>query len=177
VPSLKLGKFDAILEFNITAKRAKQVDFTKPFYINTFSFVAAKTSKLTISNNDLKGKVIGVQNGSTSEHYVETMYGNLVKIKHYPSNEQALLDLKNGRLDAVLTFTDFIVPWLEKGNSKDFAIIGKPIKNQKLLGGGAAIAVKKGNSELLQALNKAMAEIKADGTLKKMQQHYFGTAK
>ena len=176
--SLKLGKFDAIIGgMAITTERAKQVDFTISYYMDTVSFVAAKTSKLIISNDGLKGKTIGVQGGTSYEHYLEDTYGKLIKLKLYTSNEDALLDLKNGRVDACLTDTPLIMQWLKKGNSDNFAIVGKPIESQKYFGSGNGIAVKKGNKELLQALNKAIAKLKADGTLKKLGQKYFGTTK
>lgn len=177
IPSLKLGKFDAIIAaMAITPERAKQVDFTNPYYIDTVHFVAAKKSKLIISNAGLQGKIIGVQGGTTFQHYVQDMYGNIVKIKPYESNEQGLLDLKNGRIDAYFCDTPFITQWLERDNNdKDYTIVGKPIESQKYFGSGNGIAVKKGNKELLDALNKAIAKLKADGTLKKLEQEYFGT--
>lgn len=176
IPSLKLGKFDAIIAaIAITAKRAKQVDFTNPYYIDTVHFVAAKKSKLVISKTGLKGKAVGVQGGTTFQHYVQDMYGNIVKIKPYESNEQGLLDLKNDRIDAYFCDTPFIMQWLKKGNDKDYAIVGKPIESQKYFGSGNGIAVKKDNKELLEALNKAIAKLKADGTLKELEQKYFGT--
>jgi len=178
IPSLKLGKFDAIIAaMAITDKRAKQVDFTNPYYIDTVHFVAAKKSKLVISNDGLKGKAIGVQGGTTFQQYVKDIYGNIVKIKPYESNEQGLLDLKNGRIDAYFCDTPFITQWLKKGNNKDYTIVGKPIESQKYFGSGNGIAVKKGNKELLDALNKAIVKLKADGTLKKLEQKYFGTEK
>ncbi|MGD9108477.1 MAG: lysine/arginine/ornithine ABC transporter substrate-binding protein [Gammaproteobacteria bacterium] len=174
IPSLKLGKFDAVIAaLAITAERAKQVDFTNPYYIDTVHFVAAKKSKLVISNDGLKGKIIGVQGGTTFQKYIKDIYGNIVKIKPYESNEQGLLDLKNERIDAYFCDTPFIMQWFKKGNDKDYAIVGKPIENQKYFGDGNGIAVKKGNKKLLGALNKAIAKLKANGTLKKLEQKYF----
>lgn len=176
IPSLQLGKFDAVIgAIAITKERAKQVDFTNPYYFDTVSFVKTKDSKLAISESGLKGKAIGVQGGTTFERYLEDTYGNLVKIKLYASNEEALLDLKNGRLDAFLGDTPFIIQRLKKGNDQSLEITGKPIDNQKYFGSGDGIAVKKGNKVLLHSLNEALTKIKSNGVLNKIEQHYFGT--
>ena len=176
IPSLKLGKFDAVIaSLGITPARKKQVDFTVPYYFNTASFVAAKSANLTISKTGLKGKTIGVQSGTTFAAYLNDVYGNMVTIKTYSSNEDALLDLKNGRIDTFLGDTPLSILWLKKPGNSSFAIIGKPIVSQKYFGSGDGIAVKKGNTQLLQALNKAIAKIKANGTLAKIQQKYFKT--
>lgn len=176
IPSLKLGKFDALIgALAITAERAQQVDFTRPYYVTTVNFVAAQASQVTISASGLKDKIIGVQSGTTFERYVEETYGSNVKIKLYASNEDGLLDLKNGRIDTYFCDTPFIAQWLKKGNEKEFKIMGQPIVDQKYFGNGNGIAVKKGNAELLNALNKALAKIKANGTLKQLEHNYFGT--
>lgn len=175
IPSLQLGKFDAIIgALAITEVRAKQVAFTNPYYQDSVSFVKAKSTKLVISLADLKGKAIGVQGGTTFEHYLEDTYGDIVNIKLYASNEQALLDLESGRLDAFLGDTPFVMQWLKKGNAKNYAIVGKPITDQKYFGKGDGIAVKKDNKELLTALNKALAKIKANGVLPKLVKQYLG---
>ncbi len=176
IPSLKLGKFDAIIaSLGITPAREKQVSFTDPYYFNTASFVAAKSTNLTISKAGLQGKTIGVQGGTTFANYLSDVYGKVVTIKIYASNEDALLDLKNGRIDAFLGDTPLSVIWLKKPGSSSFAIIGKHIVSKKYFGSGDGIAVKKGNTKLLQALNKAIAKIKANGTLAKIQHKYFKT--
>ena len=178
IPTLQLGKFDALIgAIEITPARAAQVDFTNPYYFDTVSFVKSKNSAFTISDSALKGKTVGVQGGTTFEHYLDDAYGNVVNVKLYASNEEALLDLQNGRLDAFLGDTPFIMQWLKKGNNKNYEIVGKPIVNKKYFGAGNGIAVKKGNKELLITLNKAIAKIKANGSLNKIEQKYFGKTK
>lgn len=173
IPSLKLGKFDAIFGgMNITAAREKQVDFTHSYYQNSISFVAAKSTHLVVSKVGLKGKTIGVQGGTTFDTYLQDTYGNEITINHYPSEQDALMDLQSGRVDAVVGDSPLIQQWLKK-NSGQYAIAGKPINNQKYFGKGDAIAVKKGNVKLLQALNKALVKIKANGTYQKIVNKYF----
>lgn len=174
IPSLQLGKFDALASgLGITAERQKQVAFTDSYYQPTGSFVAQtdKHYKLT----DMTGKTIGAQIGSTFETYLQKKYGSNVTIKTYASIQEAFLDLNSGRVDAVLADTPIAQAWLKQdGNSKDYAIVEKPVVDAEYFGTGYGIAVRKDNTALLNALNKALAAIKANGTYAKITKEYFG---
>ena len=173
IPSLQLGKYDAIFgAMNITAEREKEVDFTNPYYLNTVSVVASKANVPALTKS-LKGKMIGVQNGSTIAEYLKDNYGDSVKVNTYTSEESAFLDLTSGRIDAVMADTPLIITW-QKKSGNEYVLIGQPLHDPKYFGKGYGIAVKKGNAELLAKLNKAIAEIKADGTYEKIVKQYFG---
>lgn len=177
IPSLQLGKFDAIFgAMNITAEREKQVDFTEPYYMNTASILALKTKNLTLEPQSLAGKTIGVQAGTTLVNYLQDKYGDKIKVNTYASEQAAFLDFTSGRVDAVIGDTPLIQQWLQKNNKGQYTIVGAPIQDKKYFGKGYGIAVKKGNTELLHTLNKGLKAIKADGTLEKIQQHYFGNS-
>lgn len=174
IPSLKLGKFDALFGgMAITSEREKQVSFTKPYYQLTGSVVASKTSHLILSAQGLQGKTIGVQGGTTYETYLQDVYGKSITINRYPSLEEALMDLSSGRVDAVLGDTPVVQQWL---NGKDqYEAVGKPINDEKYFGRGDAIAVRKNDPALLSALNKALTAIKANGTYCKIVHQNFGS--
>ena len=174
IPSVQLGKFDAIFgAINITAARAKQVDFTNPYYVNTVSMVALKDKNLTLDPASLKGKTIGVQGGTTLSQYLQDTYGSKVKVNTYASEESAFLDLTSGRVDAVMGDTPLIATWLKKNNDK-YTLVGQAVTSEKYFGQGYGIAVKKGNADLLKQLNDALAAIKADGSYDKIVKQYFG---
>jgi arginine transport system substrate-binding protein len=174
IPSLKLGKFDALIgAIAITDARKQQVDFTNPYYENAASFVAPIAQHLALTSASLKGKTIGVQGGTTFAQYVQAKYGDEVTVKGYPSLQEALLDLTAGRVDVVFGDQPVIQEWLKK-NTRQYAQLGKPIYDEKYFGIGNGIAVRKGKNDLLNALNQALVTIKKNGTYDKINQHYFG---
>jgi len=173
IPSLKLGKFDAIIaSIGVTAERQKQVSFTDSYYQPSGSFVAAVDKHYTLS--DVDGKTVGVQLSSTLEKYMQNKYRNKVKLKTYASIQEAFLDLVAGRVDMVLADTPVAKAWLKQNNNTQYAIVDKPIIDEEYFGTGYGIAVNKKNTELLNALNTALAKIKANGTYEKIAQQYFG---
>ncbi|ACJ18825.1 arginine ABC transporter substrate-binding protein [Coxiella burnetii] len=175
IPSLKLGKFDALFGgMNITTARQKEVDFTDPYYTNSVSFIADKNKPLTLSKQGLKGKIIGVQGGTTFDSYLQDSFGNSITIQRYPSEEDALMDLTSGRVDGVVGDTPLIKQWLKQNGRREYVLIGKPVNDPNYFGKGVGIAVKKGNQALLLKLNKALAAIKANGVYAAIVQKYFG---
>jgi len=174
IPSLKLGKFDVLVGgMNITEARKQQVDFTDPYYTNSDSFVGVKAKPLDITSIGLKDKTIGVQGGTTAQYFLEGEYPQ-AKIKTYASEQDAFLDLVSGRVDAVLADTPVVMAWLKDNNaSHKYAVLGNAVNDPKYFGPGYGIAFKKGNTELLAAFNKALAEIKTNRDYKKIVRRYF----
>jgi arginine transport system substrate-binding protein len=173
IPSLQLGKFDAVFgAMDITPERQKQVDFTQPYYVNTASIVVPKAESSTLKPDNLQGKTIGVQAGTTMQSYLQKKYGNSVKVNTYASEQAAFLDLTTGRIDAVMGDTPLIVKWLQQ-HTKDYMLIGEPIRDENYFGKGYGIAVRKGNQELLNKLNAAIEAIKNDGTQQRLINQYF----
>lgn len=175
IPGLKLGKFDALIgALGITTARKQQVDFTDPYLPATASFVAPAASNFTIDQAGLKGKIIGVQGGTTYEDFLSTTYPKQIKIKTYSSIQDALLDLNSGRVDTVIGDTPSITDWLDKNNSEHkFHLVGSVINNPKYFGIGYAIATEKGDKELVDAFNAALKKIKENGAYKKLNARYF----
>ncbi len=174
IPSLKLGKFDALISaMAITDERKQQVDFSIPYFATTGSFIGLAKSNLSPTPESLKGKIIGVQSGTVFETYLKTKYPG-VKIKSYASAQDAFLDLTSGRIDALLADTPIVIDWLHKNsNSTDYALIGEPINDPQVFGVGYGIAVRKNQPELLAAFNKAIMAIRANGTYEKIAHANF----
>lgn len=175
IPSLQLGRFDALFGgMNITVARQREVDFTNPYYINSVSFIADKNTHLDLSKEGLRGKIIGVQGGTTFDSYLEDTFGNTMTIQRYPSEEDALMDLTSVRVDAVIGDTPLIKQWLNQNGHGEYVLVGKPITASTYFGNGVGIAVKKGNQVLLTKLNKALAVIKSNGVYTHIVHQYFG---
>lgn len=173
IPSLILGKFDAIIStIGITSERQKQVNFTQSYYEPTGSFVALTNKHMKVY--PLSGKIIGVQAGSTFEAYLRAKYESEITIKTYASAQDSFLDLMAGRVDMVLVDTPIALNWLkQEKHAQTCSLVGKPIVDQQYFGSGYGIAVSKNNKALLDGLNKALTEIKANGTYTKIVKTYF----
>ena len=176
IPGLIAEKFDTIIaSMSITEERKKKVDFTKKYYSTPARFVTADANKgVEITKANLKDKVIGVQEGTVSDHFVTDNFGDTAKIKRYEKQDQANLDLTSGRLDYV--FADSVVlsdGFLKTPRGKGYGFVGPNYSDQKWFGEGIGIAVRKGEDKLREAINAAIAKIRADGTYAKIQAKYF----
>ncbi|EJS90631.1 hypothetical protein AAUPMB_01349, partial [Pasteurella multocida subsp. multocida str. Anand1_buffalo] len=84
----------------------------------------------------------------------------------YASLQNAILDLKNGRIDVIFGDTAVLVDMLAKEQS--LAFVGDKVTNKKYFGNGFGIAVNKASKDLLDDLNKGLATIKANGEYQKI---------
>ncbi|WP_036774254.1 arginine ABC transporter substrate-binding protein [Photorhabdus australis] len=169
IPSLKFRRFDALAAgIDITPERQKQVDFTDTYYDNSATFIAVKGKISSIT--DLKGKQVGIQNGTTHQKYLMEQQKE-IKTVPYDSYQNAILDLKNGRLDAVFGDTAVVNEWLKK--NENLVTVGNKVTDPNYFGIGLGLAVRKGNKELQDKLNKALTDIKLDGTYDIIYKKWF----
>ena len=174
IPNLNMGKFDAVIAaMNITKDRAKSVDFTNAYYKNTGSFVTKNQTNFSIDKAGIKGRTIGMQQGTTFLQYLKKTYGDSVNVKTYASAQSAFIDMASGRIDAVLGDTPIMQQWLIDHGRGKFRFVGKPVYDATYFGAGYGIAVKKGNTVSLKEINQALSAIEKDGTLGKIQNKYF----
>lgn len=176
IPSLKLGKFDALISaVSITSERSKQVGFTSSYYELTGSFVASIKNNYSLQDIKTKVKVIGTQSGTTFEGYLLAQYKqHKLQVRSYASIQDAFLDLKAKRVDMVLADTPIAIAWLKKDNNlKEYTIVDKPIVDHECFGSGYGIAVRKNNIALLNEINQALNTIKANGTYDAITSKYF----
>ncbi len=175
IEALKTRKIDAVIsQMSITDERKKQVDFSDVVTIADGQFVAKKDSGITDDPATLKGKTVGVQSGTTHERYLNAKLAGIVTVKVYQSQDDAFLDLENGRVDATLADKTIDFDWLKKtGKGEGFDFVGKPIDDPVIYGEGTGIAVRKGDTALLEAFNKALVTITKNGTFKTINDRYF----
>ncbi len=170
IPALNAGKFDFLIaSMSITEERQQAVDFTNPYYTNKLQFVAPKSVDFKTDKDSLKGKVIGAQRATIAGTWLDDNLGKTVEIKLYDTQENAYLDLATGRIDGILADTFVQWEWLKSDAGKNFEFKGEPVFDNDKIG----IAVRKGENELRERLNTALAEIVADGTYKKINDKYF----
>jgi len=169
IPSLKFRRFDAVISgMDITAERSKQVAFTQPYYAN--SAVVIARSKNFTQQDQLAGKRIGMENGTTHQKYLLEKHPDVVAVA-YDSYQNAILDLKNNRLDGVFGDTAVVNQWLK--TNPELHTVGEHITDPAYFGTGLGIAVRLDNHALLEKLNAALKAAKADGTLQRINDKWF----
>lgn len=161
---LRQDRWDVVIaSFGITEERAKAVTFTQPHYCSGGVIVSRDGSIKTVG--DLSGKTVAAQTGSTYFENVKKVPG-VKEVKNYPQDTDAMGALLNSRVDAWIS-DRFVVKTAMNSNPTnlkmgDFLFVEK-----------VASALKKGNSSLAGAYDKALAEIMADGTYKAISEKYM----
>ena len=174
IPALQAGKFDAIIaSMSITDERKKQVDFSNKYYNTPPAIAVPKDSTIPdIKPESLAGKTLGVASSTTHSNFAERDY-KTSDIKMYPTSDEFLLDLGNGRIDAVMDDISVIEGWLAKPDGACCKLLGAVKPDPTIHGMGAGIAVRKGETELAERFNTAIDAIRASGKYKEINDKYF----
>jgi len=168
---LPMGKYDAISSsVSITDERKKSMDFSDP-YFEVKQGVVVKEGAAIKTEADLKGKAVGAQIGTTGYFAAQRIAGD--KAKSYDEVGLAIADLAAGRLDAVIcddaVAADYALTNAEYEKTLALAFLIVPEKPEYL-----GFAVKKGNKEALDLINKGLKAVKASGEYDKIFKKWFG---
>ncbi len=178
IPALLARKYDAIIaSMSITEERKKKVAFTDKYYNTPGKFVCKKGAVKDFTREEV-AKVtdsmkIGVQRETIHDRFVSAEAPNAI-IKRYGTQDDAYLDVVAGRVDCLVA--DSVAMdggFLKKPEGKDFEFIGPDLNEKKYFGEGAGIACRKKDTDLVELFNKAIKQIRADGTYKTIQDKYF----
>lgn len=166
--ALQSKKFDVIhSSVSITDERKKTMIFTEP-YIYGGNAIFVKADNTTVnSQDDFKGKIIGCQVGTTAQDALSKISG-MKEVKKYNGMTEAFLDLKNGRIDAVVSDPQVGDYYIASQKDKFKKI--KSLLSQEPIG----VAFRKDDTDLRDGYQKAMDELKKDGTLSKLSEKWFG---
>lgn len=177
IAGLQSRKFDAInASMAPTAARRSVMDFTQPIYAADIRLVAAKGSGLLPQAASLAGKRVGVLQGSTQAAFVKSGWEpHGVLVREYQDQDSIYADLGNGRLDAtVVVGSAARLGFLAKPQGARFELAGPRIDDPSILGASSVIGVRKGDSKTLQTLDAALARLKQDGTISRLEKQYLG---
>jgi ABC-type amino acid transport substrate-binding protein len=155
----------AMSAITITPQRKLQMDFSEPYFTSGQALLVRKDSTIT-GEADLQGKKVGVIKGTTNQQEANKIPG-IRQVVTFDDKPEMFDELIEGRLDAVITDTPFA---LYNAKSTGKTKIAKELTTGDLYG----IAVKKGNTKLLQKINSALGEIRKDGTYDRLYKKYFG---
>lgn len=168
--ALKTNKFDCIISsVSITEDRLKEFSLTKPYIANAQVIVVKPDNTTVKEPKDLAGKNVGVQVGTTADEsatkYLETTKFTL---KKYDQVIQPFADMKAGRLDAIIV-DEVVARYYVVQDKASFKVSGARLTNEPI-----GICFKKSNTSLRDKTQKAIDDLRADGTLKTLSVKWFG---
>ncbi len=196
IPALQAGKYDAIMAgMSMTDKRKKVVAFSRYYAATPSLFIVLKDSpsanfsttidRITLDDisseeqaaldavgKEFKGKVIGVQNATIQEKFLQQYLGDAIKIRGYDTQENLELDLQAGRIDAALGAMSYWVSRVNSEKGQDMKMVG-PGMTKGPFGEGVGVAVRQKDVDLAELFSNAIDAAIADGTLSKLAVKWF----
>jgi len=174
IPALQAGRFDAIVSsMAITDEHKKRVDFTHAYYRTMPAIVVRKDSTLAgVTPEDMKGRTLGVRGSTVHSRYAKAKYKQS-DIRAYPTIGGYQRDLAAGMLDAALDGQIVLDAWLKTDAGRCCRLLGVIKPDPGFHGQGAGIAVRKGDTDLVERFNAAIAAIRTNGTYKRINDKYF----
>lgn len=176
IPGLMARKFDAVASsMTITPKRMQQIAFTNKISNAPARLIVKRDSDLLPTAESLKGKRVGVEQGSSQEDYAKAKWQPAgVQIVSYQNQDQVYMDLMSGRLDAAFQASiQASDGFLKKPEGKDYKFAGPNFDDPKYFGIGDGIGLRKEDVALRDAFNQALSAILANGTYARINRKYF----
>ncbi len=164
ITAVTSGKADfGMAGMTVTDERKKSVDFTDPYTNAIQAIIVNESDSKVSSKKDLEGATVGVQLGTTGDVYVTDVKD--AKVERFSKGADAVLALTQNKVDAVVIDNEPAKKFVEQ--NKGTKILEEPFENEDY-----AICLKKG-SDLTEQFNKALKELKDDGTVKKIIDKYI----
>ncbi len=174
---LEAKKYDMVsAALGVTKERGEKYLLTYPIQEGTTVLIKKKGNDKIKSVDDMEGKVVGTQTASYSETDVNTFNDSLKtnggkgynELKLYATYPEAYMELKNGRIDLVAQSVA-IANILIKNNPDDYEIVGEVGEKSY-----TSWAFRKEDKEVYDFFNEEIHKMKEDGTLKELQEKWFG---
>lgn len=174
LPAVAAGRVDIGVANTLkTPEREKQVLFTIPYWRSTSSFVGKSGQPLPDLTALLTGRRVCAIAGARQEGFLRGLPGaNEKAVVPRPSNRDTLLALRDGECDFAFVPTMQALPFLQAPEGAGFAFRGLPLI-EKGLGGDVHMVVTPGNTDLLKALDAALAGLIRDGAHERISRRYF----
>lgn len=171
IGALNNGDIDLIWNgLTITEERKNQIEFSNPYLENKQIIVVNKESKIE-SKKDLKGKVIGVQMGSSSYEAfskdIEAL-NNVSEVKKYPKNTEALMDLTAKRIDVVVV-DEVVGKYYIAKKPGQYKVLGEDFGKEQY-----GVGFRKGDTKFKEEIDKTLEQMKKDGNTESISKKWFG---
>ena len=175
IPALQEKKIDVIWSsMSITDERKQVIDFTDMYYDSANVLIGAKSDDAqpdSTKPDSLKGKIIGVQTSTIHANFIQKYFGNSAEVKLYDTLDNALADLKAGRVDYVSESSTSLAPFLQ--SNPDFTTKATwPL--DPIFGNGVGGGVRKDDTALKAKLNAGIADVVKSGKYDEMLAKYPG---
>lgn len=158
----------AVSSITINDEREELVDFSKPYYDSNLAIVTLASSDIA-SASDLSGKPVGAQSGSTGEEWAKENLGDS-SYTPYTGPTDALTALRAGKIQAVVLDAPVASDYV-KEDAGTYKLVDEIATGEQY-----GIAINKDNPELKKAIDSALADMQADGTLDKLKNKWLGTS-
>ncbi len=167
--ALESKRLDVVInQVTISEERKKKYDFSTPYTVSGIQALAKKAAAGQIQKPaDLAGKKVGVGLGSNYEQWLKANVPQAV-VQTYDDDPTKYQDLRSGRIDAILVDRFAALELIKQTGGDTLALAGAPFAREE-----SGIAVRKGNEDLLNALNQAIDALRKNGTLAKISQKWF----
>jgi octopine/nopaline transport system substrate-binding protein len=198
IPGLNAGKYDAIIaSMGVTPTREKVVAFSIPYAKAPNGFIALKSGQLAkLPDSDhlfdlsvdeeaaknevnkmaplLKGKILGLQGGSTAAAFADKYLKQYLEVREYKTDEAAALDLASGRVDIVMGNITSLRKSLTEPSMASMGFVGPRFSGGVIGKGTANVAVRKSDDDLKEKFDSAIESVNEDGTNLRLMQKWFG---
>lgn len=166
VAAVQTGNVDlGVSGLTIDEDRLESVDFSTPYYHSALGIVVRADNDTIKGVDDLKGKKIAVQIGTTGAKYARTIED--AQVTDFDQVSNAFLELKNGGADAIVNDHPVNLNYI-KGNEEDYKTVGDTLQSEYY-----GIAIKKGNTELLEQINNGLDTLKENGKFAELYKKWF----
>lgn len=169
--ALQNDQFDAVMSAaTITEERKQIVAFSDPYIeVGQLVVISNENTSITSYEDLANASAVGVQTGTTGETAALEEAGVPdANLRRYQTIDLAFADLANGTIDAVVADGPTVGNYTAQPQYADrLKIVGEPFTTESY-----GIAVQQGDTELLEAINAALAQLKADGTIDRLKEKY-----
>lgn len=166
--ALRANKFDIVIsDVVITDKRKQELAFSRPYFLSGQTIVRRKGDGRIRSSKDLSGKLITVQQETTGQYAVEKMGLPPERIRKFETMQDALLEVRNGRGDVAVGDMPALREMIRKGYP-ELEIVGGNFVLENY-----GVVLRRGEPELLTAINDAIGRIMADGRYARIYQRWI----
>jgi octopine/nopaline transport system substrate-binding protein len=195
IPALIMRKFDAIMAgMSITDERMKTINFSQGYADEVAQLAVMKGSSfegmdtpssinLSLGGSDVKkafktltgalaGKTVCVQRATIHQNFLESGDVGKVTVRTYKTQDEVNLDLAAGRCDAALAAAVAFSDYAEK-SGKPVVLVG-PALSGGAFGNGVGVGIRKDDTELLKAFNKAIDQARKSGKISELAIKWFG---
>ena len=195
IPALVMRKFDAIMAgMSITEERMKTINFSQG-YADEFAYLSvmkvsylegidtpdavnlnlggsAVNKAMKTLTSALSGKTVCTQIGTIHQNFLESGDVGKVNLKTYKTQDEVNLDLSNGRCDVALAAAVAFTDYAEK--SGEAVVLVGPTFSGGAFGNGVGVGIRKDDTKLLKAFNKAIDKARKDGHISRIAIKWFG---